>query len=138
MDLGLQGSRALVTGGSKGIGFAVADALAAEGTAVGLVARDAAGLAAAAERLAPRGTPVATAVADVTDTLALNRAVDDIAAALGGLDVANVGGTIGRGNVTSAGPDDVSCGRNCWRRTSPRRRRVRLRPPRRRDPAAAQ
>ena len=110
MDLGLHGRRALITGGSRGIGFAVAEALAAEGAAVGLVARDAAGLAAAAERLGPRGVPVATAVADVTDTQQLKRAVDDIATALGGLDhlVANAGGTVGRGNLTSAGDDDFT------------------------------
>jgi 3-oxoacyl-[acyl-carrier protein] reductase len=110
MDLGLQGSRALITGGSRGIGFAVADALAAEGAAVGLIARDADGLAAAAERLARRGVPVATAVADVTNTATLNRAVDDIAAELGGLDhlVANAGGTVGSGNLTSSGPDDFT------------------------------
>jgi 3-oxoacyl-[acyl-carrier protein] reductase len=110
MDLGLRGRRALITGGSRGIGFAVAEALAGEGAAVGLVARDAAGLAAAAERLGPRGVPVATAVADVTDTPGLKRAVDDIATTLGGLDhlVANAGGTIGRGNLTSAGDDDFT------------------------------
>jgi NAD(P)-dependent dehydrogenase (short-subunit alcohol dehydrogenase family) len=110
MDLGLHGRRALITGGSWGIGFAVAEALAAEGTAIGLIARDAAGLAAAAERLRPRGVPVATAVADVTDTLQLRSAVDDIATALGGLDhlVANTGGTVGRGNLTSAGDGDFT------------------------------
>ncbi len=110
MDLGLRGRRALITGGSRGIGFAVAEALAAEGASIGLVARDAAGLAAAAERLGPRGVPVATAVADVTDTTQLRHAVDDVAAALGGLDhlVANAGGTVGRGNLTSAGDDDFT------------------------------
>jgi 3-oxoacyl-[acyl-carrier protein] reductase len=110
MDLGLHGRRALITGGSRGIGFAVAEALAAEGAAVGLVARDAAGLAAAAERLGSRGVLVATAVADVTETPQLKRAVDDIATALGGLDhlVANAGGTVGRGNLTSAGDDDFT------------------------------
>jgi 3-oxoacyl-[acyl-carrier protein] reductase len=110
MDLGLQGSRALITGGSRGIGFAIADALAAEGAAVGLIARHADGLAAAAERLAHRGTPVATAAADVTDPAALSRAVDDIAAALGGLDhlVANAGGTIGGGDLTNSGPGDFT------------------------------
>ena len=110
MDLGLRGRRALITGGSRGIGFAVAEALAAEGAAVGLVARDAAGLAAAGERLGSRGVPVATAVADVTDTPQLKRAVDDIATALGGLDhlVANAGGTVGPGNLISAGDDDFT------------------------------
>ena len=110
MDLGLRGRRALITGGSRGIGFAVAEALVAEGAAVGLVARDAAGLAAAAERLGSRGVLVATAVADVTDTAQLRRAVDDISTALGGLDflVANAGGTVGRGNLTSAGDDDFT------------------------------
>jgi len=110
MDLGLHGHRALITGGSRGIGFAVAEALAAEGAAVGLVARDPAGLAAAADRLNPRGVPVVTAAADVTDTRALKRAVDAIATALGGLDhlVANAGGTVGRGNLTSAGDDDFT------------------------------
>ena len=104
MDLGLRGSRVLITGGSRGIGFAVADALAAEGAAVGLVARGAGGLAAAAGRLADRGVPVVTAAADVTDTAALAHAVDDVAAGLGGLDhlVANAGGTIGGGNLTNA------------------------------------
>ncbi|HTQ94695.1 MAG TPA: SDR family NAD(P)-dependent oxidoreductase, partial [Streptosporangiaceae bacterium] len=110
MDLGLRGRRVLITGGSRGIGFAVAEALAAEGAAVGLVARDADGLAAAAGELEPRGVPVATAVADVTDTPALQRAVAEIATALGGLDhlVANAGGTVGQGNLTSAGDDDFT------------------------------
>jgi 3-oxoacyl-[acyl-carrier protein] reductase len=104
MDLGLRGRRVLITGGSKGIGFAIADALTAEGAAVGLVARDPASLADAAGRLAGRDAPVVTATADVTDTPALSRAVEQIAAALGGLDhlVANAGGTVGRGNLTTA------------------------------------
>jgi 3-oxoacyl-[acyl-carrier protein] reductase len=110
MDLGLHGRRVLITGGSRGIGFAVAEALAAEGAAIGLVARDAAGLTEAAGRLEPRGVPVATAAADVTDTSQLKRAVAGIATALGGLDrlVANAGGTVGRGNLTSAGDDDFT------------------------------
>jgi NAD(P)-dependent dehydrogenase (short-subunit alcohol dehydrogenase family) len=110
MDLGLRGRRALITGGSRGIGFAAAEALAGEGVAVGLVARDAGGLAQAAARLGDRGVPVATCAADVMDTTALNRAVEEIAAALGGLDllVANAGGTVGSGNLTSAGPGEFT------------------------------
>ena len=79
MDLGLDGTRALITGGSRGIGFAVAEALAAEGAAVGLVARDPGGLADAAERLGKHGVAVATAAADVADPAMLDRAVAEIA-----------------------------------------------------------
>ena len=109
MDLGLRGARALITGGSRGIGLAIADGLAAEGAAVGLVARGADGLASAAAQLARHGVPVATAAADVTDTPALGRAVEDIAAALGGLGllVANAGGTVG-GNLADSGPGDFT------------------------------
>jgi NAD(P)-dependent dehydrogenase (short-subunit alcohol dehydrogenase family) len=51
MDLGLAGKRALVTGASKGIGFAVARALAAEGCRLDLAARDLGGLEAARDQL---------------------------------------------------------------------------------------
>jgi 3-oxoacyl-[acyl-carrier protein] reductase len=110
MDLGLQGKRTLITGGSRGIGFAVARALAAENAAVGLIARDAGGLAEAARKVADLGAPVAVATADVTDTPALGRAVDEIAAALGGLDhlVANAGGTVGGGNLTNSRDDEFT------------------------------
>lgn len=120
MDLGLRGKRALITGGSKGIGLAIARALVTEGAAVGLVARDAGTLAAAAEELAAlhatttgedsAPATISTYTADVTDTAALGAAVESIAASLGGLDflVANAGGTVGTGNLTSAGAGDFT------------------------------
>ena len=125
MDLGLRGKRALVTGGSKGIGLAIARALVAEGASVGLVARDAGTLTAAADELSRLSGPdatagtaaagtasatVATVAADVTDADALGAAVGQVAASLGGLDflVANVGGTVGSGNLVSAGPGDFT------------------------------
>ncbi len=110
MDLGLRGRRALITGGSRGIGLAVAGALAAEGAAVGLVARDRGGLAEAAGLIGGSGAQVVTAAADVTDSRALHQAVADVAAALGGLDllVANAGGTVGGGNLSSARPGEFT------------------------------
>lgn len=55
MDLGLAGKGALVVGASRGIGRAIAQALAAEGAAVGLVARDEAALAALAAEIGSTG-----------------------------------------------------------------------------------
>ena len=55
MDLQLAGKRALVTGGSRGIGWAIARALVAEGVDVALLARDPARLAAAVAELSAAG-----------------------------------------------------------------------------------
>lgn len=95
MDLELAGRRAIVTGGSRGIGLAIAKALAAEGCAVGILARGEAGLERAAEELRRSGGRVAWAAADVTDAAAHDRALERLAADLGGVEiaVANAGGS---------------------------------------------
>jgi 3-oxoacyl-[acyl-carrier protein] reductase len=109
MELHLAGTRAIITGASAGIGLAIAHRLAEEGARVGLLARDAARLAAAREDLARHGTQIATHAADVTDTAALVAAVDALAGEFGGLDhvVANAGGAVG-GAVLGAAPGVVA------------------------------
>ena len=67
MDMQLQGKRVLVTGGSKGIGLACAEAFAAEGCDLVLVSRDAAALATAADEVrAVRQIRVETHAADLS------------------------------------------------------------------------
>ena len=85
MDLQLTGKRALVTGGSRGIGKAVARALAAEGVDVALLARDPQRLAAAAAELAEAtGRKVIGISADTGNGDSVRRAVTEAHAALGG------------------------------------------------------
>ncbi len=109
MDLHLAGARAVITGGSRGLGLAIAHRLAKEGAHVGLIARSPEGLAAAQGEVAKRGGMVVTCAVDVTDAFGLRAAVDEIAAELGGLDhaVANAGGTVG-GDMLGTPPEQVA------------------------------
>ncbi len=85
MDLELKHKRALVTGGSRGIGKAIARALAAEGADVALLARDAVALQAAARELsAATGATVVGVRGDTTDDGAVRDAVAAAVAQLGG------------------------------------------------------
>src|SRR5215470_10303381 len=67
MDLGLNGRRVLVTGGSQGIGLAVARGFLAEGAGVTIVARDEARLARAASDLAGSGATVGVRALDLAE-----------------------------------------------------------------------
>ena len=92
MDLGLKGLKAVVTGGTKGIGRAIAQTLVAEGAHVAFCARNAEEVAATAAALAAPGVTVFGRAVDVGDGPALAAFVQQAAAALGGIDivVANV------------------------------------------------
>jgi NAD(P)-dependent dehydrogenase (short-subunit alcohol dehydrogenase family)/uncharacterized protein YndB with AHSA1/START domain len=105
----IAGQRVLVTGGSSGIGLAVAEMLAEEGAEVALLARNELGLAAAKRKLAEGGAEALTLSADVTDREALSAAVEEAARQLGGLDVvvtAAVGVSFGRFVETDPGDFD--------------------------------
>lgn len=87
MDLGLTGRVVLVTGGSKGIGLACAEAFAAEGARVAITSRSRDNLAAAERRLKDRGRVVATAAADLGDPRAAIALAAEIERRLGPIDV---------------------------------------------------
>lgn len=97
-----------MTGGTRGLGLAIAQRLAAEGCAIALCARDPAVVADTVTALEARGTTSYGAGVDVTDAGALAHFVTDAAQALGGLDlvVANAGGSAGGAALADADADE--------------------------------
>ncbi len=103
MELGLRGKRALVTGGTRGIGRAIAERLAEEGADVAICARKADEVSATVESLKRHKGRASGAVVDVRDPAALKAWVESAGKAMGGIDivVANASGL-----ASSAAPEE--------------------------------
>jgi 3-oxoacyl-[acyl-carrier protein] reductase len=108
MDLGLTGKVAVVTGASRGIGRAIAGALAGEGCDIALIARTEDPLRAAAADVARSGVRTAAIAADITWADDVLRMVEEATAQLGGIDILvnNAGGSF---------PDDDEGWENAYR-----------------------
>jgi NAD(P)-dependent dehydrogenase (short-subunit alcohol dehydrogenase family) len=87
MDLGLAGRRALITGGTKGIGRAIADLFAAEGASVAVCARNAQEVSETVAELARTAPKASGRALDVADGAALRAWIEDTAREWGGLDM---------------------------------------------------
>lgn len=107
MDLELKGKVAAITGGSVGIGLAVAEGLAQEGVHLALCARDGGRLDQQAERIAEQyGVRVIGVRADVTDSGNLDRYVEAVKEEFGGLDILiNNAGTGSEETILDAADD---------------------------------
>jgi 3-oxoacyl-[acyl-carrier protein] reductase len=94
MDLGLKGKVAMVAGASRGLGFAVADALALEGAHVSIASRDESSISQAGSRLSKYGGGVLATAVDVRDGGQIASWIDRTAERFGGVDLllTNAGG----------------------------------------------
>ena len=110
VSLGFEDSRVLVTGGTSGIGLAVAQFFLDEGAAVGIVGRRAERMTAALDLLTSEhpGAAVVGVTADVSDEDALGAAVEQIAGDLGGLD--HVVSSAGVSPTLGQAVDEVAAG----------------------------
>ena len=88
MDLGFEGATAVVTGGSKGMGLAIAESLVAEGASVAIMARGQAALNSAVERLRNSGAPEVLPISvDMADAESIEGGYASVKAAWGQLNV---------------------------------------------------
>lgn len=102
MDLQLAGKHALITGGSRGIGRAVAERLLAEGMSVSICARDGDGVAAAVSEMSQAGDVDGEAL-DVADHAALVRWAESVIERRGRADV-----VVPNASALGGIPDDAS------------------------------
>ena len=87
MSLDLADKKIIITGGSQGLGFAIAATVLSDGADVLLVGRNADKLADATKRLEGKGGKVAFHAADISDAECAARIVDSAQSELGGIDV---------------------------------------------------
>jgi NAD(P)-dependent dehydrogenase (short-subunit alcohol dehydrogenase family) len=105
MDLGLKDSAAVVTGGSKGMGRAIAEAFADDGARVAVLARGREAIDATVEELQLRGCPDAVGISvDLTDPAAIGDVFAELEARWGSVN--SLINTIGPGDGTFDDLDD--------------------------------
>jgi 3-oxoacyl-[acyl-carrier protein] reductase len=107
MDLGFEGATAVVTGGSKGMGLAIAETLGGEGASVAIMARGQQGLDAAAERIRVAGAPEVLALSvDMADAESIAAGYAEVNDAWGRLNVLVHTVGPGAGTFEELGDDD--------------------------------
>ena len=87
MDLGLKGKRAIVLGGTRGIGRSIAELLAGEGADIAICARNPEAVEAAVEVLGELGVRAMGRAIDIADGVALKTFIADMGRILGGIDI---------------------------------------------------
>jgi 3-oxoacyl-[acyl-carrier protein] reductase len=108
MDLGLSGKRAVITGGSRGIGRSVARALVAEGCQVSICARNQEGIDKLLAELNAGGARAIGSVVDVADHDAVRAWVERSGASMGGIDI-----VVSNASALGGPPDTIEK----WRKT---------------------
>lgn len=108
MNIDLSGKRVIVTGASRGIGQAIAQAFAAEGARVAICARTEEAVVTAGKALQANAEAVIARAVDVTDSAAVKQFVQEVADSWGGVDVlVNNAGQGKGGNLDTLTPEDI-------------------------------